>query len=624
MDMRSLIEYFIYSNIVIALLASVILVIKKILKQRISHKVYYYLWFLVMLKIILVIGVPSPVHLEDGIKDVLTYPSTIYVGDKIELQEISDTMGYKISDKENHIIDNESRIINNQTSNTYIEKIISYINHHEELMIIYGFITLILLMIPISSSIVLRRDYPLSRCENEDSKVHRVLDLVKHKIGSRRNIGIQFSKDITRPGVLGVFRPIVLLPDSYQNLASEKLELILLHEVMHINKQHLLIQWSAWFLKAINWINPLMWLSHHEMKKEAELWCDDEVAKLLDTETLIDYGNLIIDISTNEVEPVYQMNVVGFGNNNKELKERIHNMSIASKSWLGFGSIVVIVIIFVFFGTQYFESIFQEQPSFVMPMIGETIKVHDVASFIPKEAKYKNGVLTLVFDGELSKELIDLYEEVAYKESNVEMISDNEMEDFVYISGFIDFPASGYEEIRRKQLNFGMDYISDENQYIINVNIDEKFEKDYSYETFGPCYINMQGVSMVIPASYQNSMIFEDESSKGTMDFGHLGKVDYGNITLDGDWVSFRLKQENDDFFRVNYYVWVTDDRSVGGNSGTIDQSRISTYNFRVKEDNDGYFPMEIIVGIDSINFMQPDNGQKEYRFEIREGKRYE
>jgi len=83
------------------------------------------------------------------------------------------------------------------------------------------------------------------------------------------------------PGVFGVFRPVLLLPEGiFEHLAPEQLQAVLAHELCHIRRRDNLIGVLQMFVETVFWFHPLVWWIGKRIFEERERACDEEVLKL--------------------------------------------------------------------------------------------------------------------------------------------------------------------------------------------------------------------------------------------------------------------------------------------------------------------------------------------------------
>jgi beta-lactamase regulating signal transducer with metallopeptidase domain len=83
------------------------------------------------------------------------------------------------------------------------------------------------------------------------------------------------------PALVGFWRPRILLPRHVlAAMAGEELRLILLHELAHLKRRDVLVNWIATVIAVIHWFNPAAWLVGWRMRVERELACDELVLRM--------------------------------------------------------------------------------------------------------------------------------------------------------------------------------------------------------------------------------------------------------------------------------------------------------------------------------------------------------
>ena len=97
---------------------------------------------------------------------------------------------------------------------------------------------------------------------------------------------------ITSAFVCGIFRPVLVLPDKQE--IDEK---ILLHELLHLKYRDTL-QNTVWsILKALHWCNPFLWYVFRRIENDMESLCDQRVLERLEGEERREYGTILLDMA---------------------------------------------------------------------------------------------------------------------------------------------------------------------------------------------------------------------------------------------------------------------------------------------------------------------------------------
>jgi uncharacterized protein (TIGR03435 family) len=80
------------------------------------------------------------------------------------------------------------------------------------------------------------------------------------------------------PGVFGIFRPVLLLPEGIlERLSPAQFEAILAHELCHVRRRDNFAAAVHMSVEAIFWFHPLVWWIGRRLMEERERACDEEV-----------------------------------------------------------------------------------------------------------------------------------------------------------------------------------------------------------------------------------------------------------------------------------------------------------------------------------------------------------
>jgi beta-lactamase regulating signal transducer with metallopeptidase domain len=80
------------------------------------------------------------------------------------------------------------------------------------------------------------------------------------------------------PGIVGVFSPVVVLPQSLEtSLSGEEIDSILIHEFTHVRRRDALLAGLQAVVVRLFWFDPVVWLINRSIKVEMEKSCDEAV-----------------------------------------------------------------------------------------------------------------------------------------------------------------------------------------------------------------------------------------------------------------------------------------------------------------------------------------------------------
>lgn len=106
---------------------------------------------------------------------------------------------------------------------------------------------------------------------------HPLLEEVRQELGIRRVIPMREVPGLPTPMLVGLFHPVVCLPDP--SLSRDHLRMVLLHELTHYKRKDLLLKWLALLVNALHWFNPLAWLLTRSLGQACEDACDQDVTR---------------------------------------------------------------------------------------------------------------------------------------------------------------------------------------------------------------------------------------------------------------------------------------------------------------------------------------------------------
>ncbi len=97
-----------------------------------------------------------------------------------------------------------------------------------------------------------------------------------HQLGLSQNVELLQSPFLKTPCVVGWIKPAVLLPVTvFTNLSAGDLEMILAHELAHIRRHDVLLNYLQTAIETLFFFNPAVWWLSRQIRIERENICDD-------------------------------------------------------------------------------------------------------------------------------------------------------------------------------------------------------------------------------------------------------------------------------------------------------------------------------------------------------------
>lgn len=125
---------------------------------------------------------------------------------------------------------------------------------------------------------------------------------------------------IHTPMLLGIIRPVLLLPAQTED--DQTLAWIFRHELTHFRRQDILYKWFAAVVFALHWFNPLTIWMGRELAMRCEGSCDEQVVKGLGQEERKTYGKTLIALAGQEMAREVPL-TTGMSLGKKQLKNRL-------------------------------------------------------------------------------------------------------------------------------------------------------------------------------------------------------------------------------------------------------------------------------------------------------------
>lgn len=139
---------------------------------------------------------------------------------------------------------------------------------------------------------LLRRYEPVS-----DPAVLELLEKCEREMGVAQKPILLAGDSSCVPALVGFWRPRLLMPVSVlRDFDRRELRLIFLHELGHLRRRDVAINWIVAGLQILHWFNPVLWLAFARLRVDRELACDELVLSIAQQQERRAYGQTMIKL----------------------------------------------------------------------------------------------------------------------------------------------------------------------------------------------------------------------------------------------------------------------------------------------------------------------------------------
>jgi RND family efflux transporter MFP subunit len=146
----------------------------------------------------------------------------------------------------------------------------------------------------------------------------------KAEMSVRRRLEVLETPAVEIPALFGLFRPRLLLPEGLtERLTTAQLRHVFRHELAHLKRLDVPLDWLATVLSMPHWFNPLVWLALKRMRLDRELACDEAVLARAPDADARSYGQTILELLEGPSHRAQPAGVVAVVENRNQMTRRI-------------------------------------------------------------------------------------------------------------------------------------------------------------------------------------------------------------------------------------------------------------------------------------------------------------
>lgn len=348
-------NWVIETSIMASILVGLILCVKILLRNKLTPRWQYMLWMILIVRLLL----PWSPDSSYSIYSILSYSNgtpVIFHQDPVTVSPTKERMQGSADIGDTKVITNEDTYTSSSTQKAEESKKQTHNNEKQDDET-FSFYTILLyiwlagIIILSFTTIIMNRRlllYIKKQPVITEQRIIKIFKNCKQSMSVQQDIPLLLAGKISSPTVFGFIRPKVLLSIVHMKVLDEQqLRYIFHHELAHIKRRDVGVNWLIHGLLILNWFNPILWYAYSCMREDQELACDAFALTFIDPEEQIAYGHTIISL-LEHYSSYYQVpGLANLSRNKRTLKRRIHMIKKFKQNsyrWSAFGVVAFIAV----------------------------------------------------------------------------------------------------------------------------------------------------------------------------------------------------------------------------------------------------------------------------------------
>ncbi|MGX1459511.1 bla regulator protein blaR1 [Bacillus thuringiensis] len=310
-------DWLIETSLMASILVGFILCIKVLFRNKLTPRWQYMLWIVLMIRLLL----PWSPDSSYSIYSLLSYSSSVSEVIPKNMPATENIVNIE-SDRKVELESNSKMVTKTSEPEVKVssEKQTTFSLYK---LALYVWLAGVIILAAITF-LTNRRLYSYIKKQPDitDEQVTTVFNRCKQSMKVKKAVSLRLAGKIASPTVFSFFRPKVLLSKKHMKVLNEQqLQYVFYHELAHIKRKDVAVNWIMYSLILLNWFNPILWYAYFCMREDQELACDAYALTFIDKEEQIAYGHTIITLLEHYS---YQVpSLANLSRNKRTLKRRI-------------------------------------------------------------------------------------------------------------------------------------------------------------------------------------------------------------------------------------------------------------------------------------------------------------
>lgn len=303
---------FLICNIFISILIGILLLFKHLLKNNLTNRTHYNLWFL-LLGILAIPFLPvQPIQFLH----IFTWFGNLKDASSSLIGTVAKETAPQVRSNTANWMNDFSISVSRKTPGAI--GLILYI---------LWCIGIFLMIVLITKSMLRFHTIKKSALPLQNPGVRRLYHDCLNEMHITKSIPVYSTAFLKSPVIAGLFKPCIYLPiHLISDCHADGIRYMLMHELEHYKYKDALANFFMNIAGVLYWFNPLVWYSLKEMKNDREVACDTSVLKLLDEDDYTDYGNTLINFAEKMSLTPFPF-AAGISGSMKQMQKRVINIA---------------------------------------------------------------------------------------------------------------------------------------------------------------------------------------------------------------------------------------------------------------------------------------------------------
>jgi bla regulator protein BlaR1 len=345
MNLLNIFEIIVSSSLIGSIIVFMILITKGIFRNKLNFTFKYYIWLILIIKLIIPFGPQNSLNSSDLYKNFYVQSTTNKIIQNTQINPSKELINSDLLDLK---LVSEVHSSNNTVISDAVSVPINNVFNFEKTFYFIWILGVTLSLGVLGIGYKKLKNIVGASIKSINCKHSEILKNCMKDMHIRTEVELLYSKKISSPSLCGLFKPKILIPVKIAaNICDEEFKYIILHELTHLKSKDIAINWAINLLSMIYWFNPILLYGFHKMRQDCEISCDGQVISYLGEGENIQYGNTIIKVLELGCNGNRIMGTTSMVLNRMEMKRRIIMISKYNKiniKSIILGAVIVFII----------------------------------------------------------------------------------------------------------------------------------------------------------------------------------------------------------------------------------------------------------------------------------------